>query len=342
MTRSPNPSFAMLLQAVRPQPDMAEMRRLAAERMDWGALVMQARGHGVAPLLLRGLNLAGLPLPDGLQDIVAFVARRSLALTRELLNVTAALTQAGLPYLTFKGPTESLQAYGDLSLRSFQDIDLLVEPQAFNRACTVLQSLGYEVYGTSSQTHPVSATQILLRHRERRLLIDLHSHWTDFPNLFDWSFGDAFDSRIAVDVAGQPIYTLPDTERLLFLCLHGGLHIWGRLNWVCDLAWEFAHRDWDADILLPRAGQLGVQRTMMLGLALGQSLLGMSLSDGLAKSLPLGLRYLQHDIAALLESNPGQARRGRAHALLCHMLLRDSHRKRAVELRYRLRRNLDR
>ncbi len=337
------PAFALLLQAIRPQPDIDGMRRLATQVTDWDALAMQARLHSVAPLLLRGLHMAGLPVPQALKACSDTAVRQSLALTRDLINATAALSAAGIPYLTFKGPTESVLAYGNPALRSYDDIDLIVEPADMEAAARVLQSLGYAIPNAGIPPYGIHPVQILLHRRETRSAIDLHSCWTQFPRLYDLPFAQAYRHRLAVDIAGSPVQTLANEERFLFLCLHGGLHFWGKLNWICDLAWECAATGHDMSALSRRASEFGLSRSLKLGMALAHDLFGLPMPQAIdAARLPAGLGYLKAEITGLLETHPGQPRRGRVHSLLCHLLLRDSNDRRLAELQYRWRMNVAR
>lgn len=330
------PAFALLLQAVRPRPDITVIRRQAALISDWDDVVARAREHAVEQMLLRGMHAAELPSPDVLKQAAGSKTRRSLRITGQLVRVAGALAEAGLPYLTFKGPTESLIAYRNPALRNFRDIDLIVAPADMARAIALLQSLGFAIMPANPPHYVPSPSQVALYHREARSLIDLHARWADIPGLFDWPFAEAFEQRHTVQIADTPIHTLPDVERLLFLCLHGGLHLWEKLSWVCDLAWEAATIAHDGEALERRARRLGVSRQLSLGMALGHRLLDMPLPPGFAETvLPFGLRRLQAEATWRLEHNLIQQPRHRIHALICQLLLRDSHGSRLAEILYR-------
>lgn len=342
MTKVRAADLTLLLEAIRPQPDIAAIRHCAGMIADWGGLVGLAQEHAVPQLLLRGLRAADLPAPGALQDVAAVAARRSLRLTGELLQASGALAAAGIPCLTFKGPSEGGIAYRNPSLRSFRDIDLIVEPACVSAAIGVLETQGYKA-ATSGPFRPLPGrAQILLVRREAHAAIDLHWRWTELPHLFDWSFAEAFERRITVNISGMPICTLPDEERFLFLCLHGGLHFWERLAWICDLAWEAAGAKFDADSLQRRARQLGVSRLLQLGLSLAHQLLGSPWpKDDAAMALPWGLGHLQTRIVRRLEAAvPAPDGGGRLRVLADHLLLRDTWGRRACELGYRGRRYL--
>ncbi|MEK7856765.1 MAG: nucleotidyltransferase family protein, partial [Acidobacteriota bacterium] len=45
--------------------------------------------------------------------------------------------------LPFKGPLLALQAYGDISMRRFGDLDVLVKPKHFKAAVDLLSANGF-------------------------------------------------------------------------------------------------------------------------------------------------------------------------------------------------------
>src|ERR1041385_4302029 len=51
---------------------------------------------------------------------------------------------AGVPIVPFKGPVLALLSYGDVSLRAFGDLDLLVQPADAQKARSVLTDAGYK------------------------------------------------------------------------------------------------------------------------------------------------------------------------------------------------------
>jgi len=149
-----------------------------------------------------------------------------------------AMTAFGADPMPFKGPTLAVLAYGSLSLRQYEDLDILVRKQEVERARKALLSLGYS---------PVNAYN-----ESQRASIRLSGHHEQFVNLatrstieLHWSLNnrslsrDSFEhhwweNRQNVSIGGVEMRTLGVEQMLLYLCMHGGKHSWGRLSWLCD------------------------------------------------------------------------------------------------------------
>src|SRR5205823_6122929 len=88
--------------------------------------------HGLVPLLYRKLSRATAGPPSSLLESIRrqdeINAHRTLWLTRELLHIHKALTASGLEVLPYKGPILAQCLYGNLGIRQFSDLDLLVRP----------------------------------------------------------------------------------------------------------------------------------------------------------------------------------------------------------------------
>src|SRR5438445_800859 len=80
---------------------------------------------------------------DRLRRQAAENARRSLRLTRELVAVVRLGQSHGIPLVSLKGPILSLSVYGDIALRQFADLDVLVHRADVSRARELLLSCGY-------------------------------------------------------------------------------------------------------------------------------------------------------------------------------------------------------
>src|SRR3989442_13911657 len=70
-------------------------------------------------------------------------ADRNLRLTSELVRILDACSTHGVRALAYKGPTLAVLAYGDLGLRPFRDLDIVVDPADIDAGRALLQRLGY-------------------------------------------------------------------------------------------------------------------------------------------------------------------------------------------------------
>ena len=71
-------------------------------------------------------------------------ARRNLHLTGELFRILDCLDAHHIPAIPYKGPTLAEKVYGDLALRDFSDLDVLVRHFTFCVPSLRFGDLGYE------------------------------------------------------------------------------------------------------------------------------------------------------------------------------------------------------
>jgi len=255
-----------------------EIRSLTAGPLNWDSLLADASCHSVTPLLAKQLSaVAGdalsPPQLKGLKDRARVTAVRNMALTAELIAILDLFRSEGLQAIPYKGSVLAAQAYGDFTLREFEDLDLILRQKDMPKANRLVTSLGY--HAKYPWTLSLDAPALLVpgeycyRSESRRLLIELHTERTlrHFPLPPDI---DALAERlVSVSVSGHEIETFSAEDGLSLLCIHGSKHFWERLSWITDVA-EFvqAHPGLDWDQAIRRAESLRAPRMLHLGLAL--------------------------------------------------------------------------
>jgi hypothetical protein len=205
----------------------------------------------------------------------------NLKLQKELQKIIALLSGAGIPVIPFKGPTLAEEAYGDIALRQFSDLDILVPRGRAVDAVKTLVQAGYVTdYSKPESRFPtlVKATNdIPFEAPGSGILIELH--WVFFHKRDAYPFvePDAFQK---VKVSGGGVvgkYRLSDEENLVMLCAHGTRHSWEQLKWVVDVA-EFVEKkqglDWEKALAL--ADRCRAKGALLLGVSLGVKMCGCS------------------------------------------------------------------
>src|SRR3954467_255464 len=137
----------LLLECARLTPDLGRVRDCAAVQLDWEKVVDAAEYHGLTPLLLKNLALVDAALPQAAREAIerksAAIIRQNLFLTSELLRAVSALREAAVETVPLKGAVLASRIYGDLALRPFSDIDLLIRREQIADAESVISKLGY-------------------------------------------------------------------------------------------------------------------------------------------------------------------------------------------------------
>jgi hypothetical protein len=251
--------------------------------LDWARLGALAREHAVAPLVYWTLHGCADALPPAVveQFHQSFreTARVNLALSAELAKLLTLFAHAGIEVLPLKGPTLAQTLYGNLALRAFADLDLLIRPRDVLPAKKLLESNGYAL--TSRLHWP--AESACFRARESQLSfadasgVSVDVHWRLLPDYVPEAFDEeqVWSGRRAVPLAGVTARTLSRERLLLFLCAHGAKHLWERLGWICDFARLLqVETEIDWPWVFAEASRTGTSRMLAVGLLLATGLLG--------------------------------------------------------------------
>ena len=258
-----SPEIALLLRCGRSDESRQKdaTRTLVSAVTNWPRVFELASRHAIIPLVDRTLSstagdLAPTDVSTRFREATQEGALNSLHLSGELVEAMRAFSEGGIDAIPFKGPTLAVLAYGNLSLRQYQDLDVLVHRADVERARTTLQRLGYApVIAYNSDQR---ASLMLTGHHEQlaRGNTTLELHWSlNNRTLTHDAFEEHWwEARQSVDIGGMTMCTLGAERLLLYLCMHGGKHSWARLGWLYDL--QFALRsypsaDW-ATIWSPR------------------------------------------------------------------------------------------
>lgn len=266
----------MLLAASAPVP-----RDLPLSTADPDALLELAERHAVIPLLARAAGrspTAPARILDTLSERRRHIAMENAALAARLLQVDAALRSAGVEYLAYKGPAMAVMLYGDVALRQFTDLDILLPPQDVTRALQALRSLGL-----------APAAGLSTRQLAHRLRFDcqvelasgpeaphLDVHWRAVPPHLAWELpvAELLQRVQHITLGGRSIPVPSREDLLLLLCVHGAKHAWSRLQWLADVAVLLAcGPPPDVEAVLQKARSTGAERMLRVGLALASELL---------------------------------------------------------------------
>jgi hypothetical protein len=258
--------------------------------MDWDYLIEAASTHRVKPLVCRHLsNVCPEALPHEVQGQLKRFAQlhafKNLFLIRELTRLLGLLEKNGVSAIPWKGPVLAATAYGDVALRQFSDLDILVrEPDAL-QAKDLLLSAGYRLqYQESAESKRPVGNSILssftkkcdLQREDGQVMVELHWAITSHTFYFPLDPGSLWQRVGTVSIEGSSVHNLSPEDLLLVLSVHGSKHHWGRLLWICDIAELLRTYDQEIDWkrLTKRASSLGTERILYLALFLAHDVLG--------------------------------------------------------------------
>ena len=254
-----------------------ELRSLVRSPIDWELLLREAAEHSVTPLLSRHLTAFAADLIDPAQleqlsQLARAHAMRSLVFTAELVSIMGRFDAAGIEAIPYKGPVLAVQAFGDVALREFEDLDFVLRQRDVPIASELMTSLGYRPKFpalVAADGASVVPAEYMYLDEPRRMMVELHTertlrHFPVAPNL------DDLTSRlVAVSVAGHDLRTFGPEDTFVLLCIHGSKHFWERLSWIADIAaFIESHPELDWDQIHGRVERWRANRIVAISLSL--------------------------------------------------------------------------
>lgn len=250
------------------------------EDVDWGLVLREGLRNGVLALLHRLAQAQPGLVPEvvagDLERTYAEGRRRNLRLAAELVAVTQRLSHHGIATAPWKGPLLAERAYGDLAMRSFYDLDVLVRRTDISAARDVLLAAGYR---PEKPLSPLLQARYIAQQGELELIREVDGlrvelHWAAVPNYYapprdDRHLAEVWERLVAARVGRASVTALAMEDELEALCVHGSKHRWDRLMWIVDIAMVArSHPQLDWQALLDRAERHGTLRMVHLGLRL--------------------------------------------------------------------------
>lgn len=165
---------------------------------------------------------------------------QNLFLENELQRVLLAFNEASIPLMLFKGPVLAYTIYPKPHMRTYHDIDALIQPGDVAQAQDVLTQMGYSFYDeyrADAVDEERTGYHFSLQSPGSpfAIIIELHTapHASEIGALFDREA--LWKNATAVTILDQPVVTMNPADHLLYLCWHYRFHGFTRLLWFYDL-----------------------------------------------------------------------------------------------------------
>ncbi len=265
---------------------------------DWTEYLSLTDRHRTPALSWAALSrVPGIAIPEfakqEMQERSGACRMKAMQHCLLLADVLKRFNQAGIPVMPLKGQILSLELYGDVGLRHTLDVDLEVAREDLGRAQACLESADWHPDSTFSPMTP-RQWQSFLKNEHSMAFVHartdrmLELHWRN-----QWETPDATAARWARGVPsewqGYSIQAMTPSDLALYLCGHGGSHLWFRAKWVGDVARAHASGLLDWDAAWDEAQKSSQQSVLQVGLSLLRLLYGLpmpNLPDHAIKDLP--------------------------------------------------------
>lgn len=274
----------------------ARIERLTSEPLNWRRIDELAARHRIRPLLFKHIKMQAkrpaIPAPiwKQIQRHALFTVGRNLAQTVELIRIIKLLRAENIQAIPFKGPVMASRVYGNLALREFFDLDLLVHCEDLLRAKFLLAHHGYTSPPTQNNAHEAehidAQSNCYFLSPDGNTRLELHCSFMQKWLGYGVDLEGVWKRASWIDVMDEPVRAMAREDLLPYLCAHGAKHHWERLFWIMDIA-EFirAENDMDWNALLAAAERDGNWRVVALGLYLAYGLLDAPLPRDTVKNV---------------------------------------------------------
>ena len=295
-------------------------------------MIQLAITHDIVPFVYHHLRASFASMvPDrelaDLRAVYLHQFRRSIQIRGELPRLLAHLDDHGIDAIPFKGPILAALAYRDENLRTFADLDLLVQKEDVGRTVAALAAAGFTEKNPLQPDYDTTWTSYAPWHPPHgnangyvrdegtpgALHVDIHWGLASRYFLFPME-PDAFWSRRAPVTLDNDVTvcTFSPEDTLLFQCMHAAKDGYYRLSHVCDLAELLrSHPALDAAAVLERARAVCSERMVLLGLRISHDLLDAPLPNTVRRDVlddEAAARLARRVQAALFRHRHGMSR----------------------------------
>jgi len=237
------PEAELLLCCVRHQfntATSAEIADLLRKDLDWDYLIQKAAKHNVFLLLYQTLKnthpeLIEPSIYEQLQERTQKIICFNLFLTKELFQVLEYLAAHDIQAIPFKGPIWATLAYGNMALREFCDLDILVRPEDYIKAKELLIKQGYydKYFGTKEWEEK---KQVKMVRHDGKVKIDLHLELASKQFYLRLDLESFFEGLQTLSIGGRTVTTFSPENTLALGYIQGTKDSWESLKRICDLA----------------------------------------------------------------------------------------------------------
>lgn len=290
----------LLIYCARPNlkpSEIEKIKTLVKQEIDWQKLIETANFHKLIPLLYQNFNnicpeLVPNEVLIQLKQQFQANATRNLFITSELIKLLDLFESHDIYAIPIKGAVLAVCAYGNIALRQFSDLDILVREQDAIKARDLLVAVGYE------STYDFNREQEVARlkspyckdnnyfHKHTRVNLDFHWQLLQKYLSFPLHHEELWQRHGTVSIAGKTVRDLSPEDNLLFLCVHGSRDRWNKLRLISDVAHLIeVSPEMNWVWLMKQAKILGCKRRFLLGILLTRTLLGTELPKEILQSI---------------------------------------------------------
>ncbi|PEC23142.1 nucleotidyltransferase domain-containing protein [Bacillus cereus] len=256
--------------------------------IDWEVFLEQVVHHRVYPVIYQKLKQVDEELIPS--HIVQALNRKykkntfhMLYLSAEMERINKLCNENEIRMIFLKGPVLSQDLYGDISLRTSCDLDVLIPMRNLEKVEMLLLEQGYvkdDYIQTILNDWKWRHHHITFFHPTKQIKLEIHWRLNPGPGK-EPGFEELWKRKRKSTLTSNSVYMLGKEDLFLFLVSHGARHGWSRLRWLVDikkivdqdLNWSEIHKLMRKYQVLHLGGQALILAAQLLGVRLDERMM---------------------------------------------------------------------
>ncbi len=243
---------------------ISNLEILLVQNIDWSKVYDLSIRHGVTPLVYQSLakskHLQNVPedIRNQFRNTSLQNLARNMKRYTELEEILKKFESNGVRIVILKGAALAKNVYGDIGLRVFGDIDLLVNRDSLSTAISTMRDAGFALipghYPVPDHLNEELGCEWSFYNEDT--VIEIHWNLIDTLAPFNLDPQELFRDAVSLQLDSMESLSLSPEYELLHLCIHQFKHHWDRLRDLCDInELIISHQnkfDWDKILEISR------------------------------------------------------------------------------------------
>jgi hypothetical protein len=206
---------------------------VAPGELDWDRLLQLFDDHNLAPVLDYCCLSTSIP-PEVIPRIthkVRLRRMRAVLMTEDFRDILIQFRRAGIPVIPIKGIALAHTVYPSVTLRYFDDLDLLVPQDAGDEALKVLRQLDYVPHPRAPRPDWHHLRPFV--HQKHNTMVEIH---TDLVRRAGdrWPVAGVWERAVPAQIAEQNTLLMTVEDALVLVVLHARHNLYNRLFFLLD------------------------------------------------------------------------------------------------------------
>ncbi|PFY65692.1 Renal dipeptidase [Bacillus toyonensis] len=256
--------------------------------IDWELFLEQVVHHRVYPVIYQKLKQVDEEIipPHIVQSLNRKYKKNTfqmLYLSAEMERINKICNENEIRMIFLKGPVLSQDLYGDISLRTSCDLDVLIPIQNLEKVEMLLLEQGYvkdDYIQTILNDWKWRHHHITFFHPTKQIKLEIHWRLNPGPSK-EPGFEELWKRKRKSTLTSNSVYMLGKEDLFLFLVSHGARHGWSRLRWLVDikkivnqdLNWSEIHKLMKTYQMLHLGGQALILSSQLLGVRMDERMM---------------------------------------------------------------------